>query len=116
MVVGRVGVREVAPDGRQVANDRVGDDRARVEQERVTAPYEIGLIEIDLPGEAADPERDALLADDASPGRPLMSTTCPGVASLSFISGIRLCPPERTLASSPSLASSAVASPSELGA
>src|SRR6266481_1796095 len=45
-----------------------------------------------------------------------MSTRWWGAASRSFISGIRLWPPERTLASSPSFARSAVASPSELGA
>ena len=45
-----------------------------------------------------------------------MSIRCRGEASRSFISGMRLCPPERILASSPSRASSAVASPIELGA
>src|SRR5881409_3434346 len=50
------------------------------------------------------------------PGMPLMSTTCDGLERRSFISGMRLCPPERILASSPSLASSAVASSREAGA
>src|ERR1700730_15814531 len=45
-----------------------------------------------------------------------MSTRWWGAASRSFISGIRLWPPDRTLASSPHFARSAVASPSELGA
>src|SRR5207247_2750746 len=52
----------------------------------------------------------------ASPGIALMSMTCLGVARRSFISGIRLWPPDSTLASSPSLASSCVASPIDVGA
>src|SRR5262245_49135159 len=50
------------------------------------------------------------------PGMPLMSTTCAGLMSRSFISGMRLWPPERTLASSPSRARRAVASPTVVGA
>src|SRR5439155_3210430 len=52
----------------------------------------------------------------ASPGIPLMSTTCFGVARRSFMSGMRLWPPDSTFASSPSLASSRVASPIDVGA
>src|SRR5690606_34609537 len=50
------------------------------------------------------------------PGMRLMSTRCAGVASRIFIIGRRLCPPARTLPSSPSSARSAVASSSVVGA
>src|SRR5215475_3028317 len=46
----------------------------------------------------------------------LMSMMYGGVASLSFIIGIRLCPPDRILASWPNLPSSDTASSSVLGA
>ena len=52
----------------------------------------------------------------ARPGIPLMSITWGGLASRSFMSGMRLWPPESTLASSPSLASNAVASARDVGA
>ena len=52
----------------------------------------------------------------ARPGMPLMSTTCSGSASCSFISGIRLCPPASTTASGPCSPSREIASSSVSGA
>jgi hypothetical protein len=110
-------VSQVAADGGQVPHEGIGDDLARVEEERVAGADERGVLELRLSRERADPERAVGLPDIGEPGGiPLMSIRCRGAASRSFISGIRLCPPDRILASSPSLARSSSASPIEVGA
>ena len=106
---------EVAAHRGQVPHERIGDDAARVGQERVSARTSSDSSRSALAREGADPQRAVRLAHVARSGMPLMSTTCRGLASRSFMSGIRLCPPERILASSPSRASNAVASASVVG-
>src|SRR2546428_53007 len=51
------------PDRRQVAGERVGERPAGVEQRRVRGATQLGLFEVALGREAADPEETVGLAD-----------------------------------------------------
>ena len=60
MVVRRIGVREIAADRRQVADERIGDDRGRLGDDRVALPDDRVRLEIGLADEGADAQVSVL--------------------------------------------------------
>src|SRR5262249_8988822 len=63
MVVGRIGVREVATDGGPVAHQRIGDHPGGVEQQRVRSRHDGRFLELVLARERANGEVVAPLLD-----------------------------------------------------
>ena len=68
MVVGRIAVGEIAPDRGQVPHQGIRDDLAGVVEQRIAGPDDVGLLEIRLSGERADPEKAVRLAHVGEPG------------------------------------------------
>ena len=62
-VLGRIGLAERAADRAAVAHDRVGDHVLGIAEEREVLGEQLGLEEIDMPRQRADPDLAALLAD-----------------------------------------------------
>jgi hypothetical protein len=62
-VLGRVGLAERTADRPAVANDGVGDHLLRLAKQRKVLGQQLGVEEIDVPGERPDPDLAVLLAD-----------------------------------------------------
>ncbi len=62
-VLGRVGLAQRAADRAAVAHDRVGDHVLGVAEEREVLGEQLGLEQVDVAGQRADPDLAALLAD-----------------------------------------------------
>ena len=62
-VLGRVGLAERAADRAAVAHDRVGDHLLGVAEEREVLGEQLGLQQVDVARQRADPDLVALLAD-----------------------------------------------------
>ena len=67
MVVGRVAVGQVAAHGTHVAHQGVGDDGSGVVDDGVTGPDQVRGVQVGFPGQGADVQFVALLADVAQP-------------------------------------------------
>ena len=63
MIVGRIGVGQVAADGGHVAHQRIGDDHGRLVDDGVLLANQIGGVEVRLAGERADGQRTVRLAN-----------------------------------------------------
>ena len=68
-VLGGVGLAERAADRAAVAHDRVGDHVLGVAEEREVLGEQVGLEQVDVPRQRADPDLAALLADVGELGR-----------------------------------------------
>jgi hypothetical protein len=68
----RVGVAQRAHQGAAVADDRVGDERCRRGHRGLPVGEEVGVLEVDVPAQGADPDRavgvDAVVGE---PGQPV---------------------------------------------
>ena len=62
-ILGGIGLAERAADRAAVAHDRVGDHVLGIAEEREALRQQLGLQEVDMPGQRADPDLAALLAD-----------------------------------------------------
>ena len=70
MIVGRIGMREVAADGRAVSHQRIGDDEGGVVQNRILRLDQIRSLQRRLAGPAADLQVSAFFLDVFESGNP----------------------------------------------
>jgi len=71
MIVGGIGVSEIAADGGKVPHDRIGNHLRRVVNEWIPRPDQLRLLEIRLARERADAEEPLGFPDERQAGNPV---------------------------------------------